>query len=374
MSNQSGLIRRVFPGSNTPRGFYSYYQHMLPQERAVRTFILKGGPGVGKSTFLKRIGEAMETDGFEVEYHHCSADNESLDGVVLPEIGVALLDGTAPHVVDPVCPGAIDEIVNFGSFWDEQGIRTHRRAIIAVNEALAECFSRCFRYLAAARAVYDDLEAAHRPALNFGGLNQIGATLIEELQESGWASSRPGRLRRLFGSAITPDGSRNYLDTLIVPWERIVVVKGEPGTGKATLVEKVARALLEQGFDVEAFHCPFDPERMEHLVVPGLKLAVTTSAAPHLWEGCAGLVVDTGDAVDESVLARQTARIKQARAVYESLFDQAVGALADAKALHDELESYYVPYMDFRRIDPLFDRVRGRIQEYAAMHRRTQPA
>jgi len=34
-----------------------------------------------------------------VEYHHCSSDGNSLDGVALPDQGIALLDGTAPHRV-----------------------------------------------------------------------------------------------------------------------------------------------------------------------------------------------------------------------------------------------------------------------------------
>lgn len=92
-------VRHVFPGSNTPRGFYSYYTYILEQDLATRILVIKGGPGVGKSTFMKRIGKSMTDEGFAVEYHHCSADNNSLDGVVLPQIGVAMLDGTAPQGV-----------------------------------------------------------------------------------------------------------------------------------------------------------------------------------------------------------------------------------------------------------------------------------
>jgi len=37
--------------------------------------------------------------GYDVELFHCSSDPSSLDGVVMPGIGVALMDGTAPHMV-----------------------------------------------------------------------------------------------------------------------------------------------------------------------------------------------------------------------------------------------------------------------------------
>ena len=93
-----GYVKRVFPGNNTPQGFYSFYDQIVPSD-ARRIMIIKGGPGVGKSTFMSRIGQEMVERGFDVEFHHCSSDNNSLDGVVIPAIGVALIDGTAPHRV-----------------------------------------------------------------------------------------------------------------------------------------------------------------------------------------------------------------------------------------------------------------------------------
>jgi predicted ATP-dependent serine protease len=91
-------VRKVFPGGNTSRGFYSFYNHIIGTE-AARVFIIKGGPGVGKSTFMRKIAETMLEQGFDCEYHCCGSDNNSLDGVVFPAIRVALLDGTAPQSV-----------------------------------------------------------------------------------------------------------------------------------------------------------------------------------------------------------------------------------------------------------------------------------
>ena len=58
-----GSIKRVFPGGNTPLGFFSYYDYIIPTD-AERIFVIKGGPGVGKSTFMKKIGEAMLDSGY----------------------------------------------------------------------------------------------------------------------------------------------------------------------------------------------------------------------------------------------------------------------------------------------------------------------
>ncbi len=96
--DKRGKVKRVFPGGNTAVGFYSFYDYIITPD-ATRILVIKGGPGVGKSTFMRRIADEMVERGFDVELHHCSSDNSSLDGVVIPQIGVALIDGTAPHRV-----------------------------------------------------------------------------------------------------------------------------------------------------------------------------------------------------------------------------------------------------------------------------------
>jgi ABC-type lipoprotein export system ATPase subunit len=46
-----GRVKMVFPGGNTCLGFYSFYNYIIGEE-ARRIFVLKGGPGTGKSTFM----------------------------------------------------------------------------------------------------------------------------------------------------------------------------------------------------------------------------------------------------------------------------------------------------------------------------------
>jgi len=97
-------MRRMFAGSNTSGGFRSFYDHLIGQE-ATRTIVLKGGRGVGKSTLMKYIAEHMANLDHDVELFHCSSDPSSLDGVVMPGIAVALMDGTAPPRSRPAFSG-----------------------------------------------------------------------------------------------------------------------------------------------------------------------------------------------------------------------------------------------------------------------------
>jgi len=98
-----GRIRHMFPGGNTSQGFFSYYDYILGQEEAIELYVLKAVP-VSESHIHEEIGKEMVERGYDVEFMHCSSDNNSLDGVVIPSLKIALLDGTAPHVVDPKIP------------------------------------------------------------------------------------------------------------------------------------------------------------------------------------------------------------------------------------------------------------------------------
>lgn len=90
---------QYFLGANSPSGFYSLYDHLLPPEVARAIYILKGGPGCGKSTLMRKIGAWAEETGLNTEYIVCSGDPDSLDAVLLPDKHTAIVDGTAPQGV-----------------------------------------------------------------------------------------------------------------------------------------------------------------------------------------------------------------------------------------------------------------------------------
>lgn len=89
---------RYYLGANSPTGFYSLYDELMDPAEAAGIYILKGGPGCGKSTLMRRVAQQAEDAGLKVEYIPCSGDPDSLDAVILPEKKIALVDGTAPHV------------------------------------------------------------------------------------------------------------------------------------------------------------------------------------------------------------------------------------------------------------------------------------
>ena len=91
-----------FLGANSYRGFYSLYNDFVYSPMIDRLFIIKGGAGCGKSSFMKTVASAANEAGLDVERIICSGDPDSLDGIFIPGLRIAYVDGTAPHAAVPM--------------------------------------------------------------------------------------------------------------------------------------------------------------------------------------------------------------------------------------------------------------------------------
>ncbi|HEX6989735.1 MAG TPA: hypothetical protein VF282_09755 [Bacillota bacterium] len=363
-----GHIRRVFAGANSARGFWSLYEEQM-RLATEQVYVIKGGPGNGKSTFIRRIAEDLAANGFDVDLLMCSSDTASVDGFYAPALGVAVIDGTAPHVVDPVYPGVVGEVVDFGRFMDRRALRARREAILATADANRACYDHVYHYLAAARVFYDDVRRHidRCGARDVPTLDALAADLIREVLGEVEPRSKPGRNRPLFASAITPDGFRNHMDTIFHPLRRRFVIRGQWGTGKSTIVGRLRDEAIRMGYDVESYYCGLDPLRLEHLVIPELEVGVITSELPHTFEPRSDdVVLDTAQAVDARSLERALEDLNASREMYGRSMELAIHWLARAKALHDDLERYYAPHVNFTAIDELRGELLARI--YGGAH------
>ena len=193
-----------FPGGNTPQGFVCRFEDIMPPERARRVYFIKGGSGVGKSTFMRAVGEHCARAGRRVEYFRCSSDPDSLDGVSVPELGVALMDGTAPHAMDPRLPGVRDFTLDLGRFLSEARLAGAREELERAMARRAACFARAYARLSAAQALYCDagraLSVALRPPT---GTWTASACTTSRPRSSRVPSSAGRRGRRACPSGVT---------------------------------------------------------------------------------------------------------------------------------------------------------------------------
>ncbi|MFZ5597487.1 MAG: PRK06851 family protein [Bacillota bacterium] len=362
---KKGKLKKYFPGGNTSKGFHSFYDYIIETD-ANRIFVIKGGPGVGKSTFMRKIGEAMLERGYDVEYHCCSSDNGSLDGVVIPSIKVALLDGTSPHVVDPRNPGAVDEIIHLGDHWNAKGLAGNKQEILCSNREVGRLFRRAYGYLAGAKIFLDQVESYYQDtgALDVGALDKLCLNLTHDIFEGKNRQTDKPKARHLFITAITPDGPVSHLNTVVDDLSKRYIITGDDGTGKTTLIRRLADAAMMRGFDIEAYHCALTPENIDHLVIPALDIAIINSVEPHFYKPQNGdEVIDTMQFINPALDSRYLAEKTTAREMYRRSMELAIEFINKAKAEHDRMETFYVPFMNFDEINSRREKTLARILE-----------
>lgn len=352
---QFGTIKHAFPGSNTPNGFHSFFNYILPQKEANQLYIIKGGPGTGKSSFMKRIGTYATEQGLDVEFLHCSSDPGSLDAMIIPSLKIAFLDGTAPHVVDPTSPGVTDQILNFGTFWDADKLIPYKDNIIAVSNRIHDGFSKAYYYLAAAKSIYDAYIFTERKAINPTAKLKIEKDIIHQVFKDVKDKEGIGNVRHLFSTAITGEGVLDYIHTLIGTTKNIYFIKESFGCNSKKVMQSICDTATAKGYAIECYHSPMDPDKIEDILIPELDIAITISHPLHKPRIFPTLIFDLTAALDSAMLKSLDFELDKDKRLFMDLIDKACNMIGANKKLHDELESYYINAIDFTAIDNLYD-------------------
>ena len=148
-----------FLGATTPAGFKGYFEP-LRHEPGMQMYLIKSGPGCGKSTLMKRLARAAEQRGELTQRIHCASDPDSLDGVILPGQHRAIVDATAPQVVEPDAPGADEVVVSLYHTIDAEKLHQCTDEVKALFARNALLRSRAARYIASAGSLLLDSRRA----------------------------------------------------------------------------------------------------------------------------------------------------------------------------------------------------------------------
>jgi len=153
-------IKSYFAAANGYDGFRSCFDEVFDSECFEHIYVLKGGPGTGKSTFMKKISNIAKETSVDCETIYCSSDPNSLDGIILySERGkFAILDGTSPHERDAIIPGSIDSIINIGENLDIKKLKDRRAEIIEKNHKKKEAYKSAYKNLKAAGAINERIK------------------------------------------------------------------------------------------------------------------------------------------------------------------------------------------------------------------------
>lgn len=339
-----------FLGANTPMGFKGYLDDLYDGKDGWRAMIIKSGPGTGKNTLMRAVRDAMEARGEALEAIYCSSDPSSLDGILCPRFKLCILDGTAPHVMEPKYWGAVESIVDLCCCMDCAQLNEKAEEIIRTTDLCSAAHARCRSLMGGAAALLRENAQIASTYTDFPKILRT-AQRISRL-EFGKKQGTPGKERRRFLSAVTPEGNVILHKTVQTLCGRIYALEDEYGAASRALLAELRRQALHAGLEIITCACPLAPEdKIEHLLIPSLGIAFITS---NRWHKAAFPVfrrIHASRFTDIQGLRTRKQTLSFHRRAAKALLQEAVSAAVSAKAIHDRMEQFNIRAMDWAQAE-----------------------
>lgn len=339
---------KFFLAANSGEGFVSHFGDCFNAFDGWRAFIIKGGPGTGKSSFMKYIAVRAADKGYTVELCPCSSDPGSLDGVIIKEIKTVLLDGTSPHIVEPKHPAVCEEIINLGEFWDGEKLKANADEIIAVTNQNKKLLGTASAYISAAgELMLDNLRIAEQ-ITDLKKVQNFAKSLTLRLIPSS-KKQHPYEWVRFIGGT-TPFGVVAYNDTVEKYCKNIIVIDDKYGAVANVIMSTVRKTALKKGYEIITLKNPFLPSSItDHILIPELSLAFVREYEYMSFDE-SHRKIHSRRFENINLLRKVRSRITFNRRLSRELMLSACETLSEAKAVHDQMEKYYVAAMDFNAV------------------------
>ena len=325
-----------FAAVNSGKGFVSYFSEVFGNGKIKRRYIIKGGPGTGKSSFMRCVAEFAEARGREVEYFRCSSDPDSLDGIIV-DGSMAVLDGTAPHLYEPRLVGAEDEIINLGQFWDADRLYLRYNDVAVLSAMKSEAYSKAYRFLSASMNVSEINSLLTERAVNKEKAQAAARRLLRQMKDGEGFELRYGIVNAI------GMGGLAHIPTLERKAKKLYFIYDHYGLGWHFLAAVIEGA-VEKGLKTQVSYDPLEPHKPDGVYFPdgGIALTVSEDEAP-----VGASSVNMNRFIDSTALDGVKSEYRHNRRLYEALLSSALEALSEAGGYHFELEKIYGSCMDF---------------------------
>lgn len=343
-----------FAGDHTAKGFYELYSSNFQQ--LDHGFSLKSKLESSKSDFMKDMADKWRESGFDIEIIHSSSFKNGIDSVINRELKVALYDGDLYRFDfnGNVKEYDLDEEIN-RYVWQ---IKQERKQ--PFDELIGESFYNAQDSFKKGLYVHDGLEEIYINNMDFQKTNQLASEITDEwLSNVNTVEKDSKTIHRFFG-AVTPTGIVDYIPQLTKDCQKRYFIKGRAGTGKSTLLRKVAAEVRGKGFDIELYHCGFDPDSIDMVLVRELGLCAFDSTDPHEYfpEREGDVTIDIYEkAVEPNTDEKYATAIEILTDSYKSYMKKGAMYIKQANEFNDEWEQQFLNGVDTQKQKELIDKI-----------------
>ena len=343
---------KFFLAANSADGFYSVFDKCFDAKKDWLCYIIKGGPGTGKSSFMRRLYNTASSKNIPATLCMCSSDPESLDAVIFPTLKKVIMDGTAPHTVDPKFPAVCEQIINTGEFWNAEALQLDKQKVIGLIEKNSAYHKIASSYIkASGKASRDNFSLS----LNATDIEKCINFAITTAEKNIPITKNTGYSWIRFLGGITPKGIIHYTETVNAIKNKIII-RDEYGAAASIILSVLNDIAVSRGHETIIIKNELLPTLItDAIIIPELPFAVCRETS-HIKYDSDEKRVHASRFTDALYIKNNKQKMAFNRKLSQKLLDSAVDTLKSAKATHDKIEEYYVDAMDFTALSRYYER------------------
>jgi len=349
-------IINYFAEGNTAKGFYSFKNSNT--DGMEHLYILSGSPGTGKSTIMTKVGARWLGMGFNVEFMHCPLQSNSVNGIIIPELKLGIIDGSEPEYFEPLnVKSAI--YIDLDVALDSEVIDKNKGEIIKLDGLKRQMLKYAHELFFQALKIHDEWEKIYISNMDFNKADEITENLINVIFGNK-SLDKKSVVRDRFLGAATPEGPVDFISNLTDEIEKRYFIKGRPGSGKSTLLKKIVSNVIERGFDAEVYHCGFDPDSLDMVIMRELSISIFDSTSPHEYcpEQETDEIIDMyKQTINLETDEKYSLELEDILGRYKEKISQATSFLKKAKTYNDKLEKIYASAMNFEYAERILHKI-----------------
>lgn len=263
-----------FACANTSMGFQNLYESNL--EGLNKCYNLYGVSSKYISKLLTAIAKYYENDNNSIEFIHCPANPDMLEGIIIRDKKVAILDGNRPYIIQMKNESIKKINIGIPTLSKEKSPNN----IDQINNTIKQLYSKAYMAFNNAIKIHDEWEKIYIENMDFKKANELTEKYINVLFTN-CKKHESGTIRHRFFGGSTPNGAINYVTSLTKDIKNRYFIKGRPGSGKSTMLKQMVNKAESLNLDAEVYHCGFDPKSLDMLLIPELDLCIFDSTSPH---------------------------------------------------------------------------------------------
>ena len=353
-----------FLSVNSPNGVFSIFKELYKPNDDWFCYILKGGPGTGKSTLMKKIAEKSIAKGNYTELIHCSSDPNSLDAVIIPCLKTAIVDGTSPHTLDPTFPGLSDTVINLCDCWNSKKLLKHKSALLDLYQKNKSFHDTSKKYLHA----YGQIDKEMKKIIENCTLKNEISTYCEKFSKKIFknSSSSIGSEKLRFISSITPSGHICFEESLISQADKIFIIEDNFSVVGNLILQNLRSIALNHRLNITTCLQPLAPDKeIEAIIIPELKIAFKIENSKTLHSDTNEKIeykkISTKKFLNTTELSKHKNLIALNKKICKELLNKSIENLHSALMTHDEIEKFYKSSMNYSKLDKISDKLLSKI-------------